>query len=93
MSLRSNDCGYVRLAYAIIEQAVDDFRLYKSKGLIVGWKPAEPYPKHARYDAPKNETTALLAFLSPGGAMDGILSGLHSTLDGDAIRRKLGYEK
>lgn len=90
-----NECGYIKLYYAIVEQAVSDIRTLQSNGLIVNGKPITPWPR-TRFEDDKScgyskvcQVNELLDFFRCGHA-DRLLAGVGCKISSSAICRELG---
>lgn len=84
----------VRLVSAIIEQAINDYRLCVDAGLIIGTTVLDCNFRrkvccfHADHDA----LEILAKFFRRGEGMDQLIETANIQVSGDQIRRKLGIE-
>lgn len=89
-----NDDGYVKLGYAIIEQAVHDVKALQDAGLIVDGKVVPCWPvrrgkaaKMCGYSKPYEVKELLLWFRN--GSADELLSLLGAPINAEAMCQRL----
>ena len=89
-----NDDGYVKLGYAIIEQAVHDVKSLQDSGLIDDGKVVDPWPvrrgkaaKMCCYSRP-HEAKELLLWFRNGSAQE-LLSLLGAPINAEAMCQRL----
>ena len=86
-----------RLLAAVITQAVEDYRGFEKRGLIVNGRVLAPAQlargrrkKSRGWFVGRDECERLVAFFSPGGSMDHLLATGLLCVSGDVIRKRLG---
>jgi hypothetical protein len=87
-----------RLLVAIIKQAVDDYRAFEKRGLIVNGRVTAPVrfaagrrgKKYRGLFVERHACNTLVKFFRWGGAMDDLLAVGGLCPVGDAVRKRLG---
>ena len=89
-----NDDGYVKLGYAILEQAVHDVQSLQAAGLVCDGKVKEPWPvrrgkaaKMCGYSKPHEAKELLLWFRN--GSAEELLSLLGAPINAEAMCQRL----
>jgi hypothetical protein len=86
-----------RLLAAVITQAIEDYRAYEKRGLIVNGRVLAPAQvtrsrrkKCRGWFVGRDECERLVAFFRPGGPVDFLVAAGHLCVSGDVIRKHLG---
>ena len=77
-----------RVLVAVIRQAVEDYRAYEKRGLIVQGRAQRP--SRRRPFVERDECRRLVKFFRCGGALDQLITIGRLEVNGDAIRERLG---
>ena len=97
--IKLSESAAQRLLVGIIRQAVEDYRAFEERGLIVNGRVVAPVrPARGRRNktvrgwfAARHECKCLVKFFRPGGQMDWLLAAGGLCVSGDAIRDRLGF--
>ncbi len=91
--------GYENLGYAIIEQAVSDYKMLREAGVIIDGKVIDVWPtwnesplKVSGFYDKKHKVVELIHWFK-SGACHKMLQLLGSTIDGDRIISELGLKQ
>lgn len=94
MVANENDCGWVKLGYAIVEQAVEDLKALQGAEIIKDGQAIERWPERAgrsamMYGYSKAHQAKELLLWFRNGAAEEMLAMLQAPISIDAIRQRL----